>query len=210
MWRRVPRGAGGVRALPAAARGHRRRGRHARALVRGAGAADRGRRRPAAGHVPRLLPPARLGLRDPHARTGSPRSRRLRPGRRARAPAACTSTTRRRARLEPRPPRGPAGRARSAPDGLCSVPVGAALRGAARACSRGPGAKGKARRRRRHRRRRSSCASRACGPGAPVRVGGPPAALAPAPGRVRVRADVHGQRRPPAARRRGTLVVRVG
>ena len=58
-----PRGARRERALPAAPREHRRRRRHARALVRGARGADRGRRRrQAARRVPRLVPPARLGL----------------------------------------------------------------------------------------------------------------------------------------------------
>ena len=70
----IARGARRDRALPAAPREHRRRRRHARALVRGARRADRGRRRRrAARRLPRLLPPARLGLRHPHGRRRSTR-----------------------------------------------------------------------------------------------------------------------------------------
>ena len=80
-------GARGVRDVPAAARGHRRRGRDARALVRGARDADRARRRPeAARRLPGLLPPVRLRLRRAHARVARRGGRRVRQGRRLRAP----------------------------------------------------------------------------------------------------------------------------
>ena len=55
----IARGARRERELPAAPREHRRRGRHARALVRGARRAARGRRRRRAPRaLPGLLPPA--------------------------------------------------------------------------------------------------------------------------------------------------------
>ena len=81
--------------LPAAPRGHGRRRRDARALVRGARRADRGRgRRRAPRRLPGLLPPAGLGLRHPHRRGALGRPRRLRPRSSAwTGSARCTSTT---------------------------------------------------------------------------------------------------------------------
>ena len=89
------RGARGVGDLPAAPRGHRRRRRHAGALVRGAGAAARARRRRrAARGVPGLLPPAGLRLRRPHRGRRSPACSTSSTRRSAStASARCTSTT---------------------------------------------------------------------------------------------------------------------
>ena len=64
------RGAGRERRLPAAPRGHRRRGRDARALVRGAGAADRGRRRRTSGSASASTP----ATCSPRATTSAPRT----------------------------------------------------------------------------------------------------------------------------------------
>ena len=90
-------GAGRDRAVPAAPRGHRRRRRHPRPLVRGARrAARRLRRRQAARDLPGLLPPVRVGLRRPHPEVPGRGRGRIRPRRRARrASGRCTSTIRR-------------------------------------------------------------------------------------------------------------------
>ena len=112
--RRGPRRDRGLRAAPG---GHRGRRRHARALVRGAGAADRaGGRRRAARRVPGLLPPAGLGLRHPRPRRGSPRCSTSFDARRRPRPPRLPARQRLDdpAGLQPRPPREPRRRARSA------------------------------------------------------------------------------------------------
>ena len=73
------RGARRIRRLPAAPGEHRRRRRNARAVLRRARAAHRGRRRRRAPRrLPRLLPPARLRIRDPQRRRADADDRRMR------------------------------------------------------------------------------------------------------------------------------------
>ena len=93
----IARGARRLRALPGAAREHRRDPGAAGARLRRARRAGRPARRRRAGRdLPRLLPPARLRIRDPHprgARRRSSTSSTPRSG--STGCAACTSTTRR-------------------------------------------------------------------------------------------------------------------
>ena len=91
----------------------------------------------AARRLPRLLPPARLGLRHPHRGRPGRGAGRVRPGHRARpARLAALQRLREPARLEPRPPREPRRRRdRQARHGR--VPLRAALRGDAER-ARGP------------------------------------------------------------------------
>ncbi len=118
--------------------------------LRGAGAADRRRRRPSpAGPVPGLLPPAGQRLRRAHGRRVD---RGRGPLRRDRGPGPAALPARERlagaARVQPRPPRAARQRRARRPRHR-GVPVRAALRGPARAV-RGTGRGGQGDRARRH------------------------------------------------------------
>ena len=123
--------------MRAAPRGHRGRRRDARALVRGAGRADRGRRRlEATRRVPGLMPPLLLRLRHPDGRGAVGHDRAVQPRRRPR-PAALASRQRLddRSWLQPRPARGARTRgARRVADARCSCPSHGSS--SSRACSR--------------------------------------------------------------------------
>ena len=108
---------------------------------------------PPAAHAPRrlpgLLPPARLRLRRPHAEGLAAVARRARPrGRPGPAPLPAPQRLADAAGLQPRPPRRPSARARSARTAArCSCP--SRLRRTCPACSRRPGPTVTARPRRR-------------------------------------------------------------
>ena len=129
-----PRGAGRDRPLPAAPREHRRRRRHARALLRGARGADRGGAAATSGSASASTP-ATCSRRGYDIRTAAGAGGDARRLRRAASgstgSARCTSTTRRRRSAPTATATPTSARASSARTGCARVPLRAALRGPA-------------------------------------------------------------------------------